>query len=160
MITSIGNKRTEFGTLGATAYGYPSSGGVLIKEVDLVDMLFLQLDRFNAAQRSKNTLEEDKFCALMRKIGASWWADEQEWVEVQLGMRERTALESRQLVFGWPTNGEGVWVLRFNDEKQIPQDFGNISLAMNMDERCEVMKSYGATFYADPETMTEDTREL
>lgn len=32
------NKRTEFGRLGCMAYGCLSSGGVLIKEVNLVDM--------------------------------------------------------------------------------------------------------------------------
>ncbi len=102
------NKRTEFGRLGCTAYGYPSSGGVLIKEVNLVDMQFLQLDRFSAAQRSSNMAQEDEFCARMRKIGAIRWANQQAWVDVQLGLREATALESRHLIFGWPTNGEGV----------------------------------------------------
>ncbi len=37
------NKRTKFGRLGCTAYGYPLSGGVLIKEVDVVDMQFFSL---------------------------------------------------------------------------------------------------------------------
>ena len=149
------NKRTEFGRLGCTAYGYPSNGGVLIKEVNLVDMQFLQLDRFSAAQRSFDMVQEDEFCARMRKIGAIWWADEQAWIDVQSGMREKTALESRQLIFGWPRNGEGVWFLRYNNEKEVPKDFGKISLAINMDERCQVMKHYGAKFYADPETMDE-----
>ena len=152
-------KRTQFNRLGCTVYGYPSSGGILIKEVDVVDMQFLQLDRFNAAQRSSNLIREDEFCARMRKIGAIWWADEQAWIDVQLGIRERTELESRQLIFGWPANGEGVWVLRYANESEVPRDFGKISLAIDMDERCRVMKHYGATFYADAETVHELTYE-
>jgi len=68
------NKRTSFGRLGCTAYGYPSSGGILIKVVDVIDMQFLQLDRFSAAQRSSNLVQEDELCARMRKIGAISWA--------------------------------------------------------------------------------------
>jgi hypothetical protein len=153
------NKRTAFGRLGCTAYGYPSSGGVLIKEVDVVDMEFLQLDRFSAAQRSSNMLQEDEFCIRMRNLGAIWWSKEQEWIEVQLGMRERTALESRHLIFGWPTNGEGVWFLKYDNEREVPKDFGKVSMAINMDERCRVMKDYGATFYADPEALKEWTHK-
>jgi hypothetical protein len=154
------NKRTSFGRSGCTAYGYPSSGGVLIKVVDVVDMQFLQLDRFSAAQRSSNIVQEDEFCARMRKIGAIWWADEQECFDVQFGIRERTELESRQLIFGWPMNGEGVWFLRYDNEKDVPDDFGKVSMAIDMDERCRVMKHYGATFHADPETVNELTHEL
>lgn len=149
------NKRTEFGRLGCTAYGYPSSGGTLIKEVDVVDMQFLQLDRFSAARRSSDMAQEDEFCTRMRKIGVTWWADEQVWIDVQCGIRERTELESRQLIFGWPTNREGVWVLRYDSEWEVPRDFGKVFMALNMDERCQVMKHFGATFYADPETVNE-----
>lgn len=78
-------KRTAFGRLGCTIYGYPSSGGVLIKEADIVDMRFLSLDRFYPSQRSSNILEEDRFCALMRRVGATWWASEEEMVHVELG---------------------------------------------------------------------------
>lgn len=72
------NKRTEFSRLGCTVYGYPSGGGVLTKEANVVDMQFLGLDRFTAAQRSSNVIEEDAFCTRVRMIGAVWWADEKE----------------------------------------------------------------------------------
>ena len=39
-------ERTVFGPLGCDVYGYPSTGGVLIKETaDLLDMLFLSVPR-------------------------------------------------------------------------------------------------------------------
>lgn len=142
-------KRTSFGRLGCTIYGYPSSGGVLIKEADIVDMYFLSLDRFYPSQRSSNTVEEDKFCALMRRVGASWWASKKDWVDVELGVRDKIGLEMRVLVFGWPTNEVGVWVLHFASESELPWDFGRVGLALNMDERIRVMKEYGAIFYED-----------
>ena len=148
-------KRTAFGRLGCTIYGYPSSGGVLIKEADIVDMQFLSLDRFHPSQRSFNILEEDRFCAMMRRVGATWWASEQEWVDVELGMRERTELEKRVLVFGWPTDGVGVWVLRFGSEREVPRDFGRVTLAVSMDERVQMMREYGAVFYEDVEGLKE-----
>ena len=118
-------------------------------------MQFLHLDRFTAATRSPNIIDEDAFCTRMRRLGAIWWADEQEWINVQLGLRGRTAVENRRLVFGWPTDGRGMWVLRYEDERAVPRDFGKISLAVDMDERCRVMQRYGARFYDDPGTVEE-----
>ncbi len=136
-------------------YGYPSSGGVLIKETDIVDMQFLSLDRLHQSQRSPNILEEDRFCALMRRVGATWWGSEQEWVDVELGLRERTELEERTLVFGWPSEGGGVWVLRFQGARAVPRDFGRVSMAVSMDERVGVMREYGAVFYQDADEVEE-----
>ncbi len=139
-------KRTEFGKNGGTAFGYPSSGGVLIKDLDVVNALYLRIDRLAASKRSSNVLEEDEFCERMRRIGATWWADEQEYVDVLLGVRERTEVEARVLVFGWPSDGRGVWVLRYASDRDVPRDLGRVNLAVNMDERCCVMKEFGATF--------------
>lgn len=74
--------------------------------------------------------------------------------------RQRTELIRRQFIFGWPMNGEGVWFLRYDNQRDVPDDFGRVSMAIDMDERCRIMKQYGATFYADPETVNELTHEL
>lgn len=151
-------KRTAFGRLGCLVYGYPSSGGVLIKQASIVDLHFLSLDHLHPSQRSSNVLEEDRFCDLMRRLGATWWASEQEWVDVKLGVRQKTEREKRVLEFGWPTDGVGVWVLRFASEREVPKDFGRVKLAVNMDERVQVMREYGAVFYED-EGALEELRE-
>ena len=85
----------------------------------------------------------------MQRLGATWWASEQEWKYVQLGERERTELEKRVVVFGWPSDGVGVWMLRFKSENELPRDFGRLGMVFSMDERVKVMKEYGATFYND-----------
>ena len=48
-----------------------------------------------------------------------------------------------------------MWVLRYDNEREVPKDFGRISMAVDMDERCHIMKEYGVTFHADTEAMKE-----
>lgn len=35
------------------------------------------------------------------------------------------------MVFGWLTDGEGVWVFRYGNERAVPRDFERISLALD-----------------------------
>lgn len=143
-------ERTVFGnTRGCFVYCYPSTGGVLIKEADLLDMLFLSLPRSHVSQRSPSAEEEDKFCNLLRRTGATWWRSKEDEIKVLIGMREPTEQEEKVVVFGWPTDGVGVWVLRYKSDREMPRDFGRISLAMNMEEKIQMMKEYGATFVGD-----------
>lgn len=93
--------------------------------------------------------EKDRFCHLMRRTGATLWPSKQDRIEVQIDLREITEEEEKVLVFGWPTDGVGVWVLRFGSARQMPRDFGRMSLAMNMEEKIQIMREYGATFVED-----------
>jgi hypothetical protein len=131
-------------------YGYPSTGGVLIKDgPDLLDMLFLSVPHIHPLQRSPSADEEDRFCNLMRRIGANFWPSKKEWIKVMMQLREITEEEEKVMVYGWPTDGVGVWVLRYGSASQMPLDFGRMSFAMNMDERIQIMKEYGAMFFED-----------
>lgn len=120
-----------------------------MKNADLVDMLFLSLPRSHVSQRSPSADEEDRFCNLLRRTGARWWPSREDWVEVLIGMREATEEEDKVLVFGWPADGVGVWVLRFASAEQLPRDFGRMRLAINMEERIQLMREYGAVFIED-----------
>ncbi|CBF79033.1 hypothetical protein AN7124.2 [Aspergillus nidulans FGSC A4] len=91
--------RTRFGIRGCIVYGYPSTGGVLIKgPIDLVDITFLSLPRFHVAQRSPSAEEEDRFCNLLRRLGATWWPSKEEYIMVNMGSREKTEEEEKVLV--------------------------------------------------------------
>ena len=59
--------------------------------------------------------------------------------------RGRRKGDSVWLADGW-SGGE---VLRYGSASQMPRDFGRMSFAMNMDERIQIMKDYGATFFED-----------
>ncbi|GFF32217.1 hypothetical protein IFM46972_03471 [Aspergillus udagawae] len=151
-------KRTIFSIWGCVVYGYPSTGGVLRKNADLVDMLFLSLPRSHVSLRSPSADEEDRFCNLLRRTGATWWPSREDYVEVQLDGREMTEEEAKVVEFGWPTDGVGVWVLRFASAEQLPWDFGRMHLAMNMEEKIQIMREYGATFVEDV-TQVEELRD-
>jgi len=143
-------ERTKFGTgQGCIVYGYPSTGGVLVKRANLLDMLFLSLPRFHELQRSPSADEEDRFCNFMRRTGATLWPSKEDVIEVEVGLREATEEEEKVLVFGWPTDGVGVWVLRYKSARDLPKDFGRLSLAMNMEEKIQIMREYGAIFVED-----------
>lgn len=139
-------ERTDFSTLGCMVYGYPSTGGFLVKEADLLDMLFLSLPRSYVSQRSPSADEEDRFCSLLRRTGATFWPSKRDWFNVQVGLREITEEEEKVIVYGWPTDEVGVWVLRFRSARELPDDFGRMRLAMNMEEKIQIMREYGATF--------------
>ena len=127
----------------------------MIKEpADIVDLQYLGLDRFQPSSRSTDALEEDLFCEKMCKLGAAWWESEEDYTDVLLGMRERSPVESSEIVSGWPSTG-GVWVLRLDDREKLPKDFGKIHMALTMDERCRVIESYGGTFYLNPEDVSQ-----
>lgn len=78
----------------------------------------------------------------MRRLGAAWWESEEDYTDVLLGMRERSSVESYEMVFGWPSTG-GVWVLRLDDREKLPKDCGKVHMALTMDERCWVIEEYG-----------------
>lgn len=86
----------------------------------------------------------------MRRLGARWWESEEDYTDVLLGMRERSAVEAVEVVFGWPETG-GVWVLRVEEREKLPGDFGKIHMALAMDERCGVIEGYGGIFSLNPE---------
>ncbi|KAL2076224.1 hypothetical protein VTL71DRAFT_1167 [Oculimacula yallundae] len=148
-------ERSIFESNGCKVYGYPSTGGVLIKSACLLDMLYLSLSRTRGAQRSPDQDEEDKFCTLLRRTGAKWWKSRDEWVKVQLGMRDETEEEKRVVVYGWPADGVGVWVLKYERANLVPVDFGRLGFAMNMEEKIEMMKEYGAEFVEDITSLKE-----
>jgi hypothetical protein len=148
-------QRTIFGSQGCNIYGYPSSGGILVKEADVLDLLHLSLSRSQACKRSTDPTEEDEFCASLQRIGAKWWISKQDWANATLGVRDLTEDESRVVVYGWPAEGAGVWVLRYESEGDVPDDFGRLRLAMTMEERIAAMREYNAGFADDASQVPE-----
>ena len=55
-------------------------------------------------------------------------------------------VEERELVMGWPSDGGGLWVLRCERQRDVPKDFGRVNLAVDMNERCQVIREYGGGF--------------
>jgi hypothetical protein len=59
------------------------------------------------------------------------------------------------VVYGWPAEGAGVWVLRYESEGDVPDDFGRLRLALTMEERIAMMQEYDAGFAEDASQVPE-----
>lgn len=167
--------RSHFDNKGCHIHGHPSSGGILIKRcANLVDLQHLSLPRLAASQRSPNAREEDAFCQLLKRLGASWWKDEAEFLRAFHGNDEyhyglcdgdgdavrdhevaNEARARRFVTFGWPADGVGVWVSRFKTVAYRPGDYKKLDFALSMEERIVVMQEFGAEFVEDVETVKE-----
>lgn len=120
-----------------------------MKQADILDMLYLSVPRSHPVQRSDDASVEDAFCNRLRRIGATWWASEQESQDVLAGVCKTTEAESKVLVFGWPSDGSGVWGLGYASEDEVPEDFAMFRMALDMDKKIEAMCEFGAEFIAD-----------
>jgi hypothetical protein len=105
---------------GHVAYGYPSSGGILIKAFNAVELLHLNLDRFKEAKRSSDPANEDEFCKRFRNIGTVWWPSEGDCVNAELGEGD-SGKTTKVGETGWPSSENGVWVLKY-DVKKLEYD--------------------------------------
>ncbi|KAG4419662.1 hypothetical protein IFR04_007162 [Cadophora malorum] len=106
-----------------TIYCWPSMGGIIIAErVLAVELAYIGLDRFHN------------------------WRDYQEATKSK--MRMMWPDEREVLFLGWPEEG-GVWLLRYENWKEVHGDIGTIYNALTM-ERCEGIKLSGGTFFKDP----------
>lgn len=167
------NVRSYFSQTACHIHGHPSSGGILIKRsANLVDLQFLSLPHTMSTFRSENADEEDAFCDLMRRIGATWWESEAVFLKALVGedtydgdpaddeknpavRAANRARAERIVTFGWPSDNSGVWVLRFKKRVRMPTDYGKMHFASNMEEKIELMKEFGAEFVEDPSQVEE-----
>jgi hypothetical protein len=161
------NVRSFFSQTACHIHGHPSSGDILIKRsANLVDLQFLSLPRNISTYRSENADEEDAFCDLMRRIGATWWESEAVFRRALVGedaydgdpaedekdpvvRAANKARAQRFVTFGWPTDGVGVWVLRFERRVRRPTDYGKMGFATSMRGRIELIKQFSAEFVED-----------
>jgi hypothetical protein len=172
------NTRSYFDNAGYHIHGHPSSGGILIKHLaKIVGLEHLSLPRLANSQRSEDAKEEDEFCERMRRVGASWWKHEAEFLRAYYGKDDynggypdhndspdpdiEAANEVRawsSVMFGWPADGTGMWTSIFSWSRRgvhIAAGSGKINFAINMEERVQVMQECGAEFIEDLSLMKE-----
>jgi hypothetical protein len=161
--------RKEFNDYGCNIYAYPSSGGVIFRRnINIVELTYLGRDPFDPPEkRFEDQKAEDAFCNKLRKIGVKWWESVKRLKDVVFldwDVTDPTERELRTRFFGWPDTRQGggpvdtqddipggVLVLEYEDEGDMPDDIGRLRMAVNMGERCRLMKErYGAKCFADP----------
>jgi hypothetical protein len=150
-------KRATYGDYGCTVFGWPSSGGVMIREnCDLVELQYLSLDPLDVpTARYDESEKEDEFCVALRKIGGKWWKSQRRWLDVQAcewtELTEPSREEEREVYIGWPEEG-GVLVLD-NVESSIPGEVGMLRMVTSMEERCRLLRDrFNAVYYEDTRT--------
>lgn len=165
-------KRIKWTDHGCNVFGWPSSGGVVIKEdAHAVDLQFLGLNRLDPQRERWGDKErEDEFVRRLRMIGGRCWRGEWEaskvwkWeVELDWEMMPRRE-DVRRVVYGWVSKekGGGVWVRRYGgegimwpeedeevvgDQEEEEEDYdavdlGRLKMAVSMEERCEIMEKW------------------
>ena len=148
------DKRTVFGEFGCTVYGWPSSGGVVIRlNADLVELKQLGFDPLNpATARYADIEKEDTFCKELRMIGGKWWPSEKRFIDVWFGSWDESGPSEKELRlvwFGWLENG-GLLLLE-GENMEAPEDIGRLRMATTMEERCAVMrKRFEVVVFEDP----------
>ncbi|KAL5324058.1 hypothetical protein ACEPPN_008601 [Leptodophora sp. 'Broadleaf-Isolate-01'] len=149
-------KRSEWTGYGCFLYGRPSTGGVIIREsCDLVELRYFGFDPFDVpATRLENQDDEDEFCRLLKKIGGKWWTSEQRWHDVTDERyrpdRRPNREELLEIYIGWPKAG-GVLVLE-GDNSEVPAEIGMLRMVTEMEERCSLLRKFGAVFYENPDS--------
>jgi len=142
---------------GSMVYGYPSTGGIIVRSARPVEVVHLGLDRFKDTKRSTNADEEYEFCKRLGRIGAQWWASKAEYIDAQLGEGGSAASIklTKKVETGWPSSGQGVWILVYDQEDrdhyQIRRGASLLNKCLNMDERCKIIEELGGTLYSDPD---------
>jgi hypothetical protein len=172
------NTRTEFLSQLCIITAYPSSGNIIFGYFSAVKLVHLNLSRTKPANRSPDPAEEDDLALRMLRLGAYWWPS---W-DLYAIHRERI-IEGIPYDFhfppnvnvGYPSSGKGIWVFKFSADKRTwdeederkpyleiePDDWkGKIGMTLTMDERCEVLKDFGATFYEKVEDCEDIAKTL
>lgn len=132
-------------------------GGVWIKELSTVELQALTIDRFQESDRILDQAREDEFCSRLRLHGASFWVLPPKWPESLLWCSTIECVKpSKQASFevGFPSSG-GIWVLDTMKRDLKQSERLALKNALNMDERCSVLKTQGAVFCHDIKTCQE-----
>ncbi|KAL6415969.1 hypothetical protein AUP68_00176 [Ilyonectria robusta] len=155
----------------AILWGWPSRGGkIVLERATGVDCEFLGLDPVQSQlRRDPDQDVEDRFCQRLLLLGAKWF-DSQERAGHIFTMQEgydvhsltheikeiprATKMERRWTSVGWPKDG-GFWVAEYDTPMRgprekilVPNDANRVLLARSMEEKCDILKSMGAKFYA------------
>jgi hypothetical protein len=158
-------RRTEFRSNYCQTTAYPSDGGLVIGLFTAVELRQLGLSNLKPSNRSQKPGEEDSLAMRMMRLGAHWWPSWDFYARHKIRINDLNLYDFHfppRLNVGYPSSGEGVWVFKFSEDQQtweeeddrkpylplMPDGWdARIHMALTMDERCELLKEFGATFY-------------
>ncbi|KAK2032881.1 hypothetical protein LX32DRAFT_136913 [Colletotrichum zoysiae] len=152
LVDNPGTKRSEFSDYGCMIFGYPSRGGIIVREhADRVELLYLGFDPLNPpTDKHVDQKAEDRFCDALTKIGGKYWSSYRRWKDVYFrdGYNKKPTKDELVVLFlGWTDavhyseggNG-GLLVLEYEDKDDLADGIGRLRMAVNMQERCQMMR--------------------
>jgi hypothetical protein len=150
-------RRSDIFKGGARVACWPSTGGVWVKNVDLVEMDFLGLNRLGHTPRQFNQTDEDEFCGRFRAIGAHWWTLPPKFEErAHLGddqFKCQTLEECFEPTIDFPdiiawSRSEQVacWLPVKTAKERSQADLDVLHNTITMDERCYGILGLGGLF--------------
>ena len=93
-------------------------------------------------------------------LGASWYksadALSEEWFERKISVPRLDTGNLSYIKTGWPSSGNGVWILNTTRSRAAELGAGRIYNARDIDERCRIIESIGGVYYADPKDLGLD----
>ena len=161
------SKRLSFHSGHAIVFGWPSTGGILIKTVSAVEIDWLKLSHFEESKRSFDESKEDAFCSQLRQVGARWYWSEsgflyrddlRDYEAFCAGYRSMQLLRDIEVAFplsnpatetsATASAANGAWILRVSLEKaEAKRQRCFLNLALDMGERCQVIQKLGGRFF-------------
>ncbi|KAH8595660.1 hypothetical protein B0O99DRAFT_594417 [Bisporella sp. PMI_857] len=162
------NRRTIFFFNTISIRGWPSRGGLIVLHwVTALDFEFLGFDAVNPPlRRDSNQDAEDEFCQRLLLLGAKKEESRPHIMALENeeeGAHVPSTMERRWISVGYPSGPKGgLWVSEYDTtmygmQEQynlVPPSAVQVLLAKTMNEKCEVLKSLGAKFYAALRIMT------
>lgn len=164
---SIPNACKRSNIFGSDGYlvAYPSPGGIImLKDPSAVDLQHLKLPNTHDTARSAD--EDDDLTTSMVQLGAHWWPTWDLYFRHSARIKDGIFYDYHypsKVDVAYPTTG-GAWVANFTqDEPRYDyEDKGcqpwlphppnlwrkKMRYALTMDDKAEMMKELGATFYA------------
>ncbi|KAL0942011.1 uncharacterized protein CTRU02_204774 [Colletotrichum truncatum] len=151
----------------------PSIGGLVVSaKPSAIDLAHLGLPRTHDTQRPAAPATDDDLATRMLRLGATWWPDWDTYA------RHLSRIQVDDVIYdfhfppqthvGYPSTG-GVWVVKLSRDELWFDGFGRrdertrtwprkpkewdlrMGMALDMDEKCSVIKLFGGTFYEDLE---------
>lgn len=139
---------------GITVYGWPSSGGIWVREdCDVLELDFLGVPTSGNADTQRFSEAENAFCQRLEWIGARWYESDVDYDFVRHA--EGHLLRS---YYAWPgaVPADGVWALWLDGAAASLLDADRISNASTMQDRRDVIQSLGGRFYQDWKDLVPD----
>ncbi|KAH9904876.1 hypothetical protein F4778DRAFT_731065 [Xylariomycetidae sp. FL2044] len=149
--------RLEPGPYHCAVFAYPSFGGIVIGHFTGVELEWLGLPRSSDGTHLRSEADaatEDAFALRVMQLGGHWWPsrrfyDRHSSSQYPLGHHYPPDVD-----VGYPASGATLVLKTFHgaspwlsglDEPEKPNDWSRLAACGGMEERCDVLRSFGAS---------------